>query len=63
MNKLIRRIEEYENHYPKDVFSWDSKEKVDITRGRFHEFCFSIVENVREDMIKIVKEGMENETN
>jgi len=54
--KLIAEIENFQNYYPQDVFKWSNKEALDFNRGRFNKHCHEIVENVRNDMIKIIKE-------
>jgi hypothetical protein len=55
--KIVEMIkEEFVNPYPKDIFSWDNKEKVDIKRGRFNEFIYNVVENTKRDIIKIIEE-------
>lgn len=53
----IKQIEEYVNPYPKDIFCWDNKEALKFNRGRFNRHCFEIVENVRRDIIKELKEA------
>jgi len=66
-NKLIKEIKKFENPYPKDIFVWDNEEPIEIrnnknlidvviTRGRFNRFVFQIVENTRQDLIKLIKE-------
>jgi hypothetical protein len=45
-------IESYENPYPKDIFIWTNKEKLDFCRGRFNRHCFEIVENVRRKLLE-----------
>ena len=56
-NRIIEIIkEEFVNPYPKDIFCWDNKEKLDFSRGRFNEFIFSVVENTKEKIIKIIME-------
>ena len=42
----------YENSYPKDIFRWNNKEKLDFNRGRFNQHCYEIVENMRNDLLK-----------
>jgi len=59
MNEIIDIIKGYENPYPKDIFCWDSKSDMKITRGRFNEFIHLIVENVRMDIIRLIKEEEE----
>ena len=55
-NKLIEEIKKIENKYSKDIFLWDNKEGCDFTRGRFNQFIFQVVENTKEDIIKIILE-------
>ncbi len=57
----IEIINEYQNPYPKDIFLWDNDSNMKITRGRFNEFVYSIVENVRHDLISKIKEEEEDE--
>jgi len=59
--KIIKLIEELPNPYPKDIFLWDNKESLDFNRGRFNEFVFRVVEYTKEDVIKLIKEEMDNE--
>lgn len=54
--QIIEVILNYENPYPKDLFEWDNKESMNITRGRFNEFVFNVVEYVRRDLLKNVTE-------
>lgn len=61
---IIKAVKEFDNPYPKDIFRWDNKEKLDFNRGRFNKHCFEIVENVREHILKIIYEmigDMEND--
>jgi hypothetical protein len=61
-NMSIKKIiEEFENPYPKDIFTWDSKEKLDFNRGRFHKHCFEIVENMRKKLLEMLEEENEKE--
>ena len=60
MNKAIQIIKEYQNPYPKDIFLWDNKTDMKITRGRFNEFIHLVVENVKHDLIRDLKDEMEN---
>ena len=48
-----------QNPYPKDIFKWDNKEKLDFNRGRFNQHCFETFENCREDIIKLIDESTE----
>lgn len=47
----------YKNPYPKDIFRWDNKKKIDFNRGRFNQHCYKIVENMRNDLLKLVDES------
>jgi len=47
------------NPYPKDIFKWDNQEVRKIREGRFHEHCFNIWENCRQDFLKIIDEEFE----
>lgn len=56
--RMVEIINEaFVNPYPKDIFRWNNKEKIDLTRGRFNEFINSIVENARKDIIKIIEDS------
>ena len=57
--KIIQ--EEHQNPYPKDIFRWDNKEKLNFDRGRFNEFIFSVVENTKKDIIKIIDENLKSD--
>lgn len=54
--QMIEEIQNLKNPYPKDIFVWDNPEKCDFTRGRFNQFVFQVVENTRQDIIKLIKE-------
>jgi hypothetical protein len=58
--RIAKRIEFVVNHhqnpYPKDIFMWNNPEKLDFNRGRFNEFTHGIVERMREDILKEIKE-------
>ena len=54
--ELIEVIRTYQNPYPKDIFLWDSESKLDFSRGRFNKHCYQIVENMRSDLLKEIKE-------
>jgi hypothetical protein len=56
-NKCIEIVKNLENPYPKDIFTWDNPSKLDFNRGRFHQFCFELVENIRRKLL----EEMDNE--
>ena len=49
--------EEFVNPYPTDIFMWDNKEKLKFNRGRFNEFIFNVVENTKNDIIKIIEDS------
>ena len=53
--RILELIDEFSNPYPKDIFLWDNKEKLDFNRGRFNQHCFEIVENIREALKKQVE--------
>ena len=53
---FIKIIDELGNPYPKDVFTWDNKEKLNFNRGRFNQHCFEIVENTKADIKKRMEE-------
>ena len=53
---IIHIIKKVENDYPKDIFKWDNKEKLDFNRGRFNKFIFNVFENTREKIIKELEE-------
>jgi hypothetical protein len=65
--QLIEEVKNLKNPYPKDIFVWDNDEKIEIrndknlidvviTRGRFNQFIFQVVENTRQDVIKSIEE-------
>ena len=56
LEDILEVIRGIENPYPKDIFLWDNEEKLDIDRGRFNEFVFSVVENTKWKIIKELKE-------
>ena len=56
IKEIFKEIEIFENPYPKDIFLWDNKEKLDFNRGRFNQHCFEIVENTKRSLIKELKE-------
>ena len=59
MNKedVIKIINNYKNPYPKDIFLWNNNEKTDFTRRVFNEFCYNIVENMRDEIKKSISEA------
>lgn len=61
--RIIEIIKKQENTYPEDIFLWNNKEHLNFNRGRFNKFIYSVVENTRSDIIKLIKEEMEDETN
>ena len=58
--EIIKIINEYQNPYPKDIFTWDNEEKLNFNRGRFNEFIDRVVENTRSDIIKLIEEKTED---
>lgn len=61
INKLIEEIKGLENPYPKDIFLWNNKEDMKITRGRFNEFIYQVVENTKKGIIKLIEELEDDE--
>ena len=59
---VIKEIENFQNPYPKDVFRWNNLEMLNFNRGRFNQFCFEIVENMRRDLLMKVQEQKEWES-
>jgi|SRR3990167_1370749 len=55
--EIMKIIEGYTNPYPKDVFPWDNKEKLDFNRGRFNQHCFEIVENIKKGLREEIENG------
>jgi hypothetical protein len=53
-------IKEHKNPYPKDIFTWDNKEKMEITKGRFNQFVWSIVENVKHNLLMELIQELDN---
>jgi len=56
-NIIRHMLVTYENPYPKDIFRWDNKEKLDFNRGRFNQHCYEVVENMRNGLLKLVDES------
>ena len=54
--ELEKIIVDFKNPYPKDIFRWNNKEKLNFDRGRFNEFTHTIVENMRKELLKQLKE-------
>ena len=54
--ELLDIIKTYQNPYPKDIFLWDNKGKLDFSRGRFNKHCYKIVESMRSDLLKEIEE-------
>lgn len=57
VSRIRKEVETFENPYPKDVFSWDNKEKLNFNRGRFNRHCFEVVENMRKKLLESLKKG------
>lgn len=55
INEILKEINSLENTYPKDIFKWTNKEKLDFNRGRFYRHCYDIVNNTREEVKKVIK--------
>jgi len=60
MKQVENMIKNHSNPYPKDIFLWDNKEDMKITRGRFNEFIHILVESVKHDLIKEIKDGWDD---
>jgi len=60
IEKAIEIVKGFENPYPKDIFTWDNKAKLDFNRGRFNQFCFELVENIKTILISHLKEEIED---
>ena len=61
VDKTLKKVEEIikndlKNPYPKDIFEWDNSLKVDLTKGRFNEFTYNVVENTRNKMIFLLED-------
>jgi len=54
--ELLDIIRTYQNPYPKDIFLWDNTGKIDFSRGRFNKHCYTIVESVRNNLLKEIEE-------
>lgn len=59
IDKLLEIIRSFENPYPKDIFSWENKDHITISRGRFNQFINSVVENTKNGIIKNIIEEVE----
>ena len=55
-NEINKDIKDFKNPYPKDIFLWSNKKKLDFNSGRFNQHCFEIVENTKEDLKKRIEE-------
>ena len=47
---FLELIDDLENPYPKDIFKWNNKEKLEFNRGRFNQHCFEIWENCKNEL-------------
>ena len=56
--EIIKKIKELQNPYPPDIFSHTNTEKMDITKGRFHEHCFNQVEWTKRKIIEIIEDEL-----
>ena len=54
IQKIKERILNLLNPYPKDIFKWDNKDKLDFNRGRFNKHCYKLVEIVKNDILKLL---------
>jgi hypothetical protein len=59
IQKAIEIIKNLENPYPKDIFVWDNKEKLDFNRGRFNKFNFELVEKIKTILISHLEDEVE----
>ena len=59
LKEILKIISETKNPYPKDIFLWNNKEKLNFNRGRFNKFTYEVVENIKEQIIKELKENYE----
>ena len=59
ISKLVERIKDYPNPYPRDIFSWSNMEKLKFNRGRFNEFTYKMFENFRKDILALIEKEME----
>ena len=57
IKKALEIVDSIENPYPKDIFTWDNKSKLNFNRGRFNKFCFEFTEKMK----TIVKSHLEEE--
>lgn len=59
--KILNIIKDFPNPYPPDIFNWDNQEQITDTRGKYNKLFFTIVENTKDDIAKlIVEEELEN---
>jgi hypothetical protein len=56
IKRAIQIVKDFENPYPKDIFTWNNKEKLDFNRGRFNRFCFELVEKIKIILISHLEE-------
>jgi len=50
--RIKHLIENYPNPYPKDIFEWSNKEKLDFDRGRFNQYCYAIVKTLKQALLE-----------
>jgi len=55
---LIKAIKELKNPYPPDIFSHTSKNKLDITIGRFNEHCYNQIEWTKKKIIEMIEDEL-----
>jgi len=61
VDRTLKKVKEIikndlKNPYPKDIFEWDNSLKVDLTKGRFNEFTYNVVENTKNKMILLLED-------
>ena len=55
-NRIIHIIKNYPNPYPKDIFEWCNKEKLDFNRGRFNQHCYAIVKTLKQALLEEIND-------
>ena len=57
--EIIKIIKSVDNFYPKDIYVWDNSEEITLTRGRFNQHCYKIIELFRNKILREIKEANE----
>ena len=55
--RIKHLIKNYPNPYPKDIFKWDNKEELEFNRGRFNQYCYTIVETIKGVLLEKINDG------